>query len=444
MFACFALALLATSNSPAAQQARHVRPPSPSAGHVLVVGPGGHASIQSAIDASEDGDTVLVKPGTWAGFTIHDKALSVVADTGPAVEVSGSVDVSSLSAGKAVLLAGFTIRGSGAGPALVAEFDDGGVRVEECTILGPSGSAGAPAAVDAAHCLDIAFTACTMQGGTGGSVGFPDGPPGCAAVSLRSASAAIQDSVLRGGNGGDAYLCWNPNGPGGPGGAGCVLEEARVFLSGSMVYGGRGGAGGGTCFTKFCPTYGPPREGGPGGDGLRVVAPSPWNPCIARIGTPIVPGVGGSGGTDHANYSYCYDDAPDGPPGTDIVADPGTVESFTEPSRRMVAPRVARDSTTVTLSCYGQTGDEVFVLAASAPGYDYRPNLHGVALTGPADPDNLASGTISASGSVHLSVPLGDLRADSRTMYLQAYFLDVANRRFLASQITLVELDSRF
>ncbi len=48
-----------------------------STGRFLLVGNGGYATIQAAVDAANAGDTILIGPGTYAGATI-DKALTII------------------------------------------------------------------------------------------------------------------------------------------------------------------------------------------------------------------------------------------------------------------------------------------------------------------------------------------------------------------------------
>ncbi|VIO77545.1 hypothetical protein [Bradyrhizobium ivorense] len=45
---------------------------------ILLVGGDGFASIQAAVDAAHDGDTILIAAGTWAGVTVTDKQLTFV------------------------------------------------------------------------------------------------------------------------------------------------------------------------------------------------------------------------------------------------------------------------------------------------------------------------------------------------------------------------------
>src|SRR5690349_10730879 len=66
------------------------------AGGVVVVdqhGGGNFTQIQPAVAAAGDGDAILIKAGSYAGFATGDKSISVVADTGATVVVQGQVSV---------------------------------------------------------------------------------------------------------------------------------------------------------------------------------------------------------------------------------------------------------------------------------------------------------------------------------------------------------------
>jgi hypothetical protein len=66
---------------------------------VLTVGPTAvFAEVQTAVDAAADGDTILVARGNYASFSIVDKAVTVVADTGADVFVDGPLAVAQLAA----------------------------------------------------------------------------------------------------------------------------------------------------------------------------------------------------------------------------------------------------------------------------------------------------------------------------------------------------------
>ena len=52
-------------------------------------GSGGFATVQAAVDAASDGDVILIRGGTYAGFTISGKSLVLQADV--VMEVAGKM-----------------------------------------------------------------------------------------------------------------------------------------------------------------------------------------------------------------------------------------------------------------------------------------------------------------------------------------------------------------
>ena len=73
-------------------------------------GAGQYLQISAAVAAAASGDTLLVKSGTYAAFTVDgEKSLSVVADTGASVTVDGTVAVKNLAATQTVLLSGLNL-----------------------------------------------------------------------------------------------------------------------------------------------------------------------------------------------------------------------------------------------------------------------------------------------------------------------------------------------
>src|SRR5437867_7856524 len=81
--------------------------PAARAGNVLVVdasGGGAFTQIQPAVDAAADGDTILVKSGTYGSFVVGDKGLAIVGDAGASVQVAGAIRARNLAAGRTLVL----------------------------------------------------------------------------------------------------------------------------------------------------------------------------------------------------------------------------------------------------------------------------------------------------------------------------------------------------
>lgn len=73
----------------------------------LVVGPGGgFTEIAAAVAAAPNGATILVRPGTYQGFQVVGKGLSILCD--PGALVAGAVFVGGIAGNQAVTLRGLT------------------------------------------------------------------------------------------------------------------------------------------------------------------------------------------------------------------------------------------------------------------------------------------------------------------------------------------------
>lgn len=108
---------------------------------VIVVAPqgGDHSQIQSAVDAAQDGDTVLVKGGFYFSFAIDGKSLTLVAERGEQVTTgSGFPGVFTANAVKNLhATQSVTIRGID-GAYRITDCQ-GFVRIEDCVVQGQAG-----------------------------------------------------------------------------------------------------------------------------------------------------------------------------------------------------------------------------------------------------------------------------------------------------------------
>src|SRR5262245_64180842 len=86
----------------------------PAQTYVVDAAGGGHfTSLQTAIDAVPSGATLHVKSGSYSGFAIQGKSLTIVAEVagGPNVTYPGSVTLSGLAPGQRVCISGLTLNG---------------------------------------------------------------------------------------------------------------------------------------------------------------------------------------------------------------------------------------------------------------------------------------------------------------------------------------------
>lgn len=93
----------------AALVALAVAPPGIGAdGNVLIVGPGGFEEIQDAVDAASEGDTILIKPGTYQeAVTVTVPRITIMGESRDAVVLDGGA---TLSNGFTIAVDGVTIR----------------------------------------------------------------------------------------------------------------------------------------------------------------------------------------------------------------------------------------------------------------------------------------------------------------------------------------------
>lgn len=185
--------------------------------------PESYPSIQAAIDASSDGDTVLVSPGSYLEHVdFLGKAVELRSSDGPMVT---------------------TICGRGSGPVVFAEGVSGACSVQGFSIeggfAGPSLGLGLAGGISAVNCEAVTVTDCVIRdcvgGGTVAGAGFA-GPGG---LLMFSSHYLIENCTIESNLGGDTVDA--PNSRGGSGG--CDL----IGGSGSIRYchigdnqGGRG------------------------------------------------------------------------------------------------------------------------------------------------------------------------------------------------------------
>ena len=401
------------------------------AANVLVVAPtgGDYSQIRAAVDAASDGDTILVKSGSYAAFVVADKALSIVADAGNSVQVNGGISVQSLSAGKTLGLESLNASGwpsSGTPQGILLSNSHGHVRVEGCSFVGSAAANGNSNGFDAIHveaCDDVSLAHTSSIGGSGSS-----SPNCCWNVSgtglyANNSSIAIYDCDFHGGNGTSAGQGHN----GAYGGAGCRTLTSACFASGSSFVGGDGGNAG--FGIPFADTY-----GGNGGNGIEAFTAS----TVQLLDDFTQAGPAGQAGGGGSSYP--------GSPGHDrVVSGGGTIVDFAGTAKHFISPTPVRENTIATLTFRGVPGETVRLLIARTPGFAFDALESGVLLLG--DPIRTVHvGMIPPSGAlnVHFPIPSIGPALESSLLQLQARFTDPQGNAVLSGPSTMVILNQAF
>lgn len=387
--------------------------------------------IQAAIDASSAGDVVVVHPGTYAGFMVDGKALTVCADgvgASAVAAVTGETVVSNLASGR-VVLSGLQLTGPSAqcpdqpgalGLRIVGNA--GFVLVQSCTVRGglssgagylyqpPACASGVSAMLLQDNVGGVVLSDLQVSGTTAAWAYHPFGgccfysqyyapsAPGAVVISSR---LALMDSVLVGGAGAGAA-------EGGPGSEGLQLHSTvpgrGAFVMGSTVRGGPGGPG-------FEDTLMYP--GGNGGTGVQVTG-------LARMHLFSSTIAGGNGGP------ACCSGYPGGLSGVP-VGGLGLEHGYSGQHLQIRAPSVVHPGQSVTFEARGTPGVVVRLFASTDARFFHVPSWRGVLVPGvPAVDDGMTMGVIPASGvlSVSYLVPALASGVSSRHLFVQAYRTD--------------------
>jgi hypothetical protein len=321
-----------------------------------------YADPISAILAAPEGAVILVAQGTYPGFAISGKSVSIFAMPNSVVSV-GTVDVSGLTGSQTVVLSGLSVFGPVQPdiPAIRVANCAGSVRLEACTFAaydrdfgycmfpGDSILAGGPAAVVESS-TRVLFRACTLTGGRGETVIEADDPPcscgiphGGDALKVTGATSRVvlHGCKLRGGAGGSAPHC------AGDGGDGLRLAGGSAFLADCLTFGGAGGmnTGGGAC-------------GGRGGDGAATAAAGALRVLDSTS-------FGASGGVPCGSSGLAY-------AGPSHVAVPGFAAQAT------FTPVVISDTLPLGIAFQGGGGEDVAAV--------YAPRVPRILAFGPRGP----------------------------------------------------------
>lgn len=391
------------------------------------------ASIDDAITAATDGDVVLVRAGTYPGFLLSGKALTIAADAGADVRISGRIEVRNLlDPGASARLVGLrTIATDDWG--LLARNGLGTLWVEECELAGAGGLFFGT--FDEVHGFDGAlvrnlptvFTRCTLTGGSGADLEDEDfqfdSGDGGHGVAVEETLAIFRDCTLVGGDGGHT-LDTTPV-QGGLGGSGVSAAGATVHVAGCVLEGGRGGVGDGDLFACA--------PGGSGGDGVELVGAgaSAW-----VLDNVYAPGSGGAGGAGCGP----------GPAGVDVSGAAVTTQSGT--ARSLAAGSPVREGEVLALTYRGEPGDLAFaILGADLTVVEGLAPLLGAALLPTPPWTFLPIGIADSAGEAAVGVPFPGFTnpaVEGVALVAQALAATPSADTALGSGATVLLLDTTF
>jgi hypothetical protein len=363
---------------------------------------------------------VLVNPGSYAGFTIDNKAVTVLGATVTGVDVTSVCRIRNLGPKREAALVQLNVTAQTVSfgdvlPGLELSNNAGHVWLQSCTFKGgkKTGSFSIAASghgLSATACAKVVARACTF---TGRDVGFVAGEqPVTGGDGLRALDSAIAlfDCTVRGGRGSDESY---PDG--GRGGDGCNVTGYGVVSSGSSL---RGGTGGGGDYLG-CTTA------GTGGDALSVT-----DAQAQLLDTTLTAGSAGG-------FYTCYP----GAPGQTIVSSNGVVNQYPGTRRRLAGPARASDNSNIPLQLEGQPGDKVWILVARAPAFKFLPFYTAVtAVPWPFVMSVAPMGVTNSGGTLSFSLPVGDFTetAPFRPYYLQAVVRATTGQPLLSSPLLIV------
>lgn len=394
--------------------------PGPAAG-VLVVdaagGPGADfADIQPAVDAALDEDVILVRTGSYGPVTIDGRSLSVVADEGAVVTLSGAFRIVNVEADQRVVVAGLERVVTSDNHFVADEWAitdcAGPVLLQDCGLrltVDPSVLFGPVARIeDAASVVLTRFA--FRDGGFYASAVFATDMM----LFVAESNVSLFDSEIIGFDGNQEV----------DGFAAVVLSASSLFASGSTL---RGGTGADQVLNPVFGTCIPP---GDGGNALVFASPS----GVALLDSPLIAGVGG----EFFPGSRCKEPPVDGV----AVSGTGSVTELAPSARSFHATTPVRHGETLVATHSGEEGDFAFTAysarLAPTPFFD--------AIHGPLVPDPLrlsldAMGVVPAGGSITTNFPVSFPHPGvAGELFAQGLFLTPAAEAVVAGGQGLVYL----
>lgn len=393
--------------------------PANAAYQVLVAGPPGtpgidFSSIEAAIGAAEDGDTVLLKDFLEGDAIIDGKAITIGEYPGSHVELT-RLTVRNVPVGKTLVVQDLGLNILGASNQI--RDCAGSIVLQRIEIAAQSvGSVANPEpALTIENCASVSVLRCTVVGRSTSGIVMPGASAG---VGLRTRTSTVHlfEGSFRGGDGGSLESFY-PSFVAPPVAGACAIElqGGRIEVIHSTVNGGAGGAGGevfqgGPCF--------PNQAGAPG---IRVE------------GTALVLGSTISGGKAGDAAVVCGSAGGDAP-GIALIS--GSVTEQPRELRSVEVSSISNVGGDVYLLLRGVPGEPVFLMKSPVLAATWNTGLNGLLF--PASPFVIVPlGTVPAVGFAQyaFTIPHGVLPIgiDAVGEFLQYVTVDSSSKPFLSS-----------
>jgi hypothetical protein len=389
-----------------------------------------HPTIQAAVDASVDGDVILVRGGAQNLFTVDGKGISIVADQSAPLDLHEGFIVRNLAAGKTFSVSGLRVLTT-YHYGMWFQNCAGSIRAQDVQVVVATSAIGFEG-VRVEQCADVAFERCSANGGQGYTLEL-----GYAGFYLDASTVAFHDCVAIGGKGGDGGYYTGVPLNGEQGGPGLLVQFSTVFLSNSSISGGVGGDGlDGPLYPPCFDYYNHPTLGGPGGYGIEVVG---TYAIVRLLQTRPEGGPGGLGGEG------CSGHVGNEGPGLPLHVYSGTVITLNDKARSITVPRPAREGSQLAFDLTGEPSDRAYLLLSLAPEQVFSSALNGVLLGAPPY-RRVFLGTLDQAGTLHATLPVSELGpgVTHRLLHAQCLMVDTQGASRVGGSAELLMLDSSY